>query len=105
MTCPQCQEAVPASALWTSGGLSNVICTKCGTHLKPTPGSTILIFVLSFGLAEAALLVLKRMGTAYWLPFVGFFAVFALIFALGTPLILRFQYKERKENPLTGTSH
>jgi p-aminobenzoyl-glutamate transporter AbgT len=106
MTCPQCHEAIPASSLWTSSGLSNVVCERCGTHLKPKPLSAILVFVLSFGLAEAAMLVLRRVGAVYWMTFVGFFVVFAVVFALGSPALLRFQTKERKENPAaSGTMH
>jgi hypothetical protein len=35
------------------------------------------------------------------MTFVGFFVVFAVVFALGAPALLRFQVKERKENPAT----
>ncbi len=70
-------------------------------NLKPKPLSAILVFVLSFGLAEAAMLVLRKVGAPYWLTFVGFFIMFAVVFALGSPAILRFQLKERKENPAT----
>jgi hypothetical protein len=101
MTCPQCHDHIPAGALWSSSGLSHVVCEKCGTNLKPKPLSAVLIFVLSFGLAEGAMLVLRKVGAAYWLTFVGFFVVFALVFALGAPALLRFQMKERKENPAT----
>ncbi|MGA8037359.1 MAG: hypothetical protein WA823_10790 [Candidatus Acidiferrales bacterium] len=101
MTCPQCHERIPAGALWTGSGLSHVVCEKCSIHLKPKPLSAVLIFVLSFGLAEAAMLVLRKVGAAYWMTFVGFFVVFAAVFALGAPALLRFQVKEHKENPAT----
>jgi hypothetical protein len=100
MTCPQCHEHVPAGALFTASGLSNIVCEKCSTHLKPKPLSAILIFVLSFGLGEVAMLALKKYGAAYWLTFVGFFVVFAVVFTLAAPALLRLQAKERKENPV-----
>jgi hypothetical protein len=100
MTCPQCHEHVPAGALFTSTGLSHIVCEKCATHLKPKPFSAILVFVLSFGLAELAMLGLKKFGAAYWMTFVGFFVVFAAVFILGAPALLRLQAKERKANPV-----
>jgi uncharacterized protein (DUF983 family) len=83
MTCPHCHEHVPAGALFTASGLSNIVCEKCSTHLKPKPLSA-----------------LKKYGAAYWLTFVGFFVVFAVVFALAAPALLRLQAKERKENPV-----
>jgi hypothetical protein len=101
MTCPQCHEHVPAGTLFTASGLSHIVCEKCSTPLKPKPLSAILIFVLSFGLGDLAMLALKKYGAAYWMTFAGFFVVFAAVFILGAPALLRLQPKERKENAVS----
>jgi hypothetical protein len=100
MTCPKCHERISVASLWTGAGLSHVVCAKCAVALKPKPISAILVFVLSFGLAEVAMLILRRVGSVYWMTFVGFFVVFALVFAVSAPLLLRFQVKEPRENPV-----
>jgi hypothetical protein len=100
MTCPQCHEHVPAGALFTATGLSQIVCEKCATSLRPKPFSAVLVFVLSFGLAELAMVGLKKFGAVYWLTFVGFFVVFAVVFMLAAPALIRLQPKERKENPV-----
>jgi p-aminobenzoyl-glutamate transporter AbgT len=100
MTCPQCHEHVPAGTLFTASGLSHIVCEKCATNLRPKPLSTVLVFVLSFGLAELAMVGLKKIGAAYWMGFVGFFVVFAAVFILSAPALLRLQPKERKQNPV-----
>jgi hypothetical protein len=46
------------------------------------------------------MLGLKKFGAAYWLTFVGFFVVFAAVFIVGAPALLRLQPKERKANPV-----
>ena len=46
------------------------------------------------------MLALKKYGAAYWLTFVGFFVVFAVVFVVSAPALLRLQPKERKENPV-----
>jgi hypothetical protein len=94
MTCPQCQHRVPAKALWTTSGFSTITCTHCAASLYPKPLTALLLFVLSIGLGDAALVLLRRNGAGVFLASVGFFLVCALVFALAAPLILQLRLKE-----------
>ena len=59
MTCPQCQKHIPAKAVWNTSGLSGVVCPECHASLCPTPISAIIVFALSFGLGDLALVLLS----------------------------------------------
>jgi hypothetical protein len=94
MTCPQCQQHVPAKSLWTTSGFAGIICPGCGANLTPKPLTAILLFVLSIGLGDVALILLRRNGAGLLLAFVGFFLVFAAVFALAAPLVLQLRLKD-----------
>ncbi|HEY0702768.1 MAG TPA: hypothetical protein VGD60_08380 [Candidatus Acidoferrales bacterium] len=94
MTCPQCNRPVPAKALWTSSGLAGITCPGCGASLAPKPLTALLLFVLSIGLGDLALTLLRKNGAGLLLAFVGFFLVAAAVFALAAPLILQMRLKD-----------
>jgi len=94
MTCPQCQKHIPASALWTTSGLASITCPNCATALSPKPLTAILLFVLSIGLGDVALVLLRRNGAGLLLAFAGFLLVFAAVFALAAPLLLQMRPKD-----------
>lgn len=102
MTCPQCHKPIPAKAVWTASGLSGVVCPDCHASLCPTPISAIIVFALSFGLGDAALVLLRHRGASLLLAFAGFFAVFAIVFALAAPVILRMRLKDHAGPHLSG---
>ena len=85
MTCPQCHKHIPAKAVWTTSGFSGVVCPECHASLCPTPISAIIVFALSFGLGDAALMLLRHRGADLLVSFAGFFVVFAVVFALAAP--------------------
>lgn len=95
MTCPQCNKHVPAKALWTTSGFAGITCQYCATSLCPKPLPAILLFVLSIGLGDAALTLLRRNGADLLVAFAGFFLVFAAVFILVAPLLLRMRVKDR----------
>ena len=105
MTCPQCHEHIPAKLLWTSTGLSCVVCPHCHVALTPKPLSAILVFAISFGLGDVALLLLRHKGIDFGLAFAGFFVVFAGVFALAAPVMLRLRLRDHAAPPLTGHGH
>lgn len=73
--------------------------------LTPKPLSAILVFAISFGLGDVALLLLRHKGVDFGLAFVGFFVVFAGVFALAAPVILRLRLRDHAAPPLTGHGH
>ena len=93
MTCPQCQKRIPAKALWTTSGFATVTCRYCAASLGPTPLTALLVFVLSIGLGDGAMILLRRNGANGILSFAGFFLVFAAVFAITAPLLLQLRLK------------
>ena len=102
MTCPQCNQHIPTKSLWTPAGLSGVVCTHCNAALCPKPLSAIFVFALSFGLGDVALMFLRHKGEAFWVAFAGFFVVFAAVFALSAPVLLRMRLKDHGDPHLSG---
>jgi hypothetical protein len=102
MTCPQCNEHIPTKSLWTPAGLSGVVCAHCHVALCPKPLSAIFVFALSFGLGDVALMFLRHKGEAFWVAFAGFFVVFAAVFALSAPVLLRMRLKDHGDPHLSG---
>ena len=103
MTCPQCHHAVPAKSLWTRSGLSSVVCPYCHESLSPKPVTAVALFLISFGIADVVLLVLRRMGADRLLASTGFFVAFLAVGGLLAPLVLRLRLKRSGGEPhLTG---
>ena len=102
MTCPQCNQRIPTRALWTPAGLSGVVCSHCQAALAPKPISAILVFAVSFGLGDLALMFLRHKGAEFWQAFAGFFVVFAVVFALAAPVFLRMRLKDHGDPHLSG---
>jgi len=102
MTCPQCNQRIPTRALWTPGGLSVVVCPQCQAALAPKPISAILVFAVSFGLGDLALMFLRHKGAEFWMACAGFFVVFAAVFALAAPVFLRMRLKDHGDPHLSG---
>jgi hypothetical protein len=102
MTCPQCASRVPAKALWTSNGLSGMVCPRCRASLCPRALCTIVLFAASIGLGEAALLMLRSHGWNFAISFLGFFMVFAGVYSLAAPVVLKLRVKDDALRPLAG---
>ena len=102
MTCPQCNQHIPTKSLWTPAGLSGVVCPHCQAALSPKPISAILILAVSFGLGDLALMLLRHKGAEFWLACLGFFVVFAAVFALMAPVFLRMRLKDHGDPHLSG---
>ncbi len=99
MTCPQCASHVPAKALWRSRGLSGVVCPQCKTRLCPRALCIILLFATCIGLGEGALLLLQSGGQTFALSVIGFFAVFAAVYFLAAPSLIRLRVMDRPARP------
>jgi hypothetical protein len=104
MTCPQCNQSIPAKSLWTTSGFAGITCPGCSASLAPKPLTALLLFVLSLGLGDLALILLRRNGAGLLLAFVGFFLVAAAVFALAAPLILQMRLKDHAA-PGSGAHH
>jgi hypothetical protein len=91
MTCPQCHHPIPAKSLWTRAGLSCVVCPHCHASLSPKPLTAVVLFLASFGMGGAVLAILRHDGRETWIAFAGFFLVFAVVFAVLAPLVLRLR--------------
>ena len=102
MTCPQCNQRIPARVLWTPAGLSGVVCPHCQAALCPKPISAILVFAVSFGLGDLALMFLRHKGAEFWQACAAFFLVFAAVFALAAPVFLRMRVKDHGDPHLSG---
>lgn len=100
MTCPQCASRVPAKALWTSTGLSGVVCPRCHASLWPKAFCTIVVFGICIGLGETALLVLQSHGQNLAVGVLGFFVVFAGVYALAAPFLIKLRAKDEPLRPL-----
>jgi hypothetical protein len=102
MTCPQCTGRVPAKALWTSTGLSGLVCPHCHSHLCPKASRAVILFAVCIGLGEATLLVLQRRGANFAVGLLGFFAIFAGVYLLTAPSVMKLRVKESVARPLAG---
>lgn len=104
MTCPQCDGRVPAKALWTSTEPSGIACPHCHASLCPKALCTVVVFTLCIGLGEASLLMLQRHGANFAIGLLGFFFVFAAVFALTAPAVLKLRVKDNAPRSLAGKS-
>jgi hypothetical protein len=102
MTCPQCTGRVPSKALWTSTGLSGVVCPHCHAHLCPKASCAVILFAVCIGLGEATLLVLQRRGVNFALGLLGFFVIFAGVYLLAAPGVIKLRVKDNAGRPLAG---
>ncbi len=100
MTCPQCASRVPAKALWTSTGLSGVVCPHCRASLCPKAFCTIVLFAACMGLGEGALLILRSRGANFAFSLLGFFVVFGGVYLLSAPALMKLRVKEKSTRPL-----
>jgi hypothetical protein len=53
-------------------------------------------------LGDVALMFLRHKGEAFWVAFAGFFVVFAAVFALSAPVLLRMRLKDHGDPHLSG---
>jgi DNA-directed RNA polymerase subunit RPC12/RpoP len=102
MTCPQCASRVPAKALWNSKGLSGVVCPQCNARLCPKAVCTVVLFAACIGLGEAALLLLQSGGQSFAVSVIGFFAVFAAVYFLAAPSLIKLRVMDGPVRPLAG---
>jgi hypothetical protein len=93
MVCPQCQKEVPAQLRWVLSGANGSLCPHCNVSLCPRASCAVILFLLSCGLGDATLILLRRAGAEFWLAFLAFFAVFAAVYLVGLRLILRLRVK------------
>jgi hypothetical protein len=102
MTCPQCASHVPAKALWTSTGLSGVVCPHCRASLCPKAFCTIVLYAACIGIGEATLLLLRWRGEDLAIGVLGFFVAFIAVYSLAAPVILKLRVKDDRLRPLAG---
>lgn len=99
MTCPQCHQPIPAKSLWTRAGFSCVVCRHCHANLCPKPLTAVVLFLVSFGMGDAVLALLRRDGRETWIALAGFFVTFAAVFAVLAPLVLRLRPRGQGSEP------
>jgi len=102
MTCPQCESRIPAKWLWTSTGPSGIVCPQCHASLCPKALCTIVVFGLCMGLGEASMLMLQWHGANFGIGLLGFFFMFAAVFALAAPIVLKLRVKDDAPQSLAG---
>jgi hypothetical protein len=93
MDCPQCQKRVPATFHWVLSGANGSTCPHCRASLCPKAACAVVLFLVSCGLADGALILLRSAGVAFWIAFGAFFVVFATVYLLGMRLMLRLRVK------------
>ena len=93
MVCPQCQKQVATKLLWVASGANGSVCPHCDARLCPKAICAVVLFALSCVCGDVALILLRRVDANFWLAFLGFFVVFAAVYALGLRLILRLRVK------------
>lgn len=97
MDCPQCNKPVPAKLHWAINGAKGSVCPHCQANLCPRAICAVVLFFLSCGLADAALILLRRAGAEFWLALLAFFVVFAAAYLAGLRLIMRLRVKAPAE--------
>ena len=97
MTCPQCLKSIPSRLLWIVSGKDGSSCPHCKASLCPKPLCAVLLFLLSCGIADATLIILRHSGAPFWAAFLAFLVVFAAAYAIGTPLLLRLRIKAQPD--------
>jgi hypothetical protein len=93
MFCPQCQKQAPARLLWIVSGAKGSLCPHCNANLCPKAICAVVLFALSCVGGDVTLLLLRHAGVNFWFAFLGFFAAFAGVYALGLKLILRLRVR------------
>lgn len=93
MVCPQCHRPVPLKLFWIASGANGSSCPHCEASLCPRAACAVVLFLLSCVTGDTTLLLLRHWGVEFWSAFLGFFAVFALTYALGLKFILRLRVK------------
>ena len=93
MDCPQCQKRVPATLHWVLSGANGSTCPHCKAGLCPKATYAVLLFFVSCGLADGALILLRHAGVAFWVAFAAFFIVFAMVYLIGLRVMLRLRVK------------
>ena len=93
MDCPQCQKRVPATLHWVLSGANGSTCPHCKANLCPKAACAVALFLVSCGLADGALILLRHVGVAFWIAFSAFFVVFAVVYLLGLRVIVRLRVK------------
>lgn len=93
MDCPQCQKRVPATFHWILSGANGSMCPHCKAILCPKATYAVVLFLVSCGLADGTLILLRHGGIAFWLAFAAFFVVFAAVYLVGMRVMLRLRVK------------
>jgi hypothetical protein len=93
MFCPQCQKRVPARLLWVVSSANGSPCPHCKASLCPKPMCAVVLFALSCICGDVTLILLRRADVNFWLAFLGFFLVFAGVYAVGLKLFLRLRVR------------
>lgn len=104
MTCPQCNQRVPITALWKATHANGVVCPHCQASLSPGALCTIIVTILALGAGEIALLLLKRFTGEIWLAIGGFVVVAAVVYTLLAPAVMRLRPRHPGEPHLRGHS-
>ena len=74
-----------------------MVCPHCHASLCPTAICAVVLFAASFGLGLLVMIVLRREGAEFLVPFAAFFMVFVAVYAALGPMMLRLRLKENRE--------
>jgi hypothetical protein len=104
MTCPQCNQKIPAKAVWQAMGLSglDLDCPHCNASLSTSHWRPFILLILSFGAGYAAQWALERRHAGFVLSNLAFLVVTVAVYPLLAGPILRLRVKP---DSLTILSH
>ena len=91
--CPKCGHRIPARALWTSTGLSGVVCSRCNTALEVAPGSHIILMMIAFTAGGIVAWSLEAARFAFLWQALAQFSVAVAVYSFLAGQILRYREK------------
>lgn len=91
MFCPGCRKPVPATVRWVLSGANGSTCPHCKASLCPRAAYAVILFLISCGLADGTLILLRHGGAPFWLAFAAFFIAFAAVYLVGVRVLLRLR--------------
>jgi len=94
MTCPVCRSYVPVQSYVEATGLSGVVCPHCNSSLQPSRVSSWVLLMLSFLPSQLFVYYMQTLHANFLVTMAVFTVLFAGIYSLLAPWIMRLEPKE-----------